>query len=373
MHVCLLTTVLDAYKGGNHLPLLGALRDVRFTVVTNGVKPESPALPPNVSVVTLHERLGSYYYGFADARFARAVLKRYPIRSDFWKQFDLIHLNQTLHSSLLRLQETGKPVLYFVHHPVSADLAIAVEESAFASGCVWRMKYLMPGKWQRDVCRGAQHVATVSDTVKARLQEDYGCDGGKISVVRNGVDGSLFTLMDEAEYDICAVGSFLHPRKGFRYLLETYKRISGFGFQIADVGRRSGEQQRALATIPNVKVHGMVGHDELVRVIQRSKVLISVSLYEGFGLSLIEALACGRPVVAFDGGAVREVLGPIDGRMVVPARDTGALVDRVRAFTGISVKERSAFREKVLERYSLEKSAQALGGLYRGLKSGESG
>src|SRR4051812_26581888 len=115
MRVCLLIPALDAFKGANHLPLLAAMPDIDFTILTNRVKPESPDLPPNVRVETLHARLGSYYYGVSDALFARAVLRTYPADHSFWKQFAVIHINQTMGPALLRLQSTGVPLLFFIH------------------------------------------------------------------------------------------------------------------------------------------------------------------------------------------------------------------------------------------------------------------
>ncbi len=220
------------------------------------------------------------------------------------------------------------------------------------------------------------NVMTVSETVRQRLHADYGCNVERVHIVPNGVDGGIFHPMDSADFDVCAVGSFLHPRKGFRYLLEAYRELSasaaesrGSPLRIADVGRRSAEQVAALQAIPNVKIHGTVPHERLVSIIRRSKVLISTSLYEGFGLSLIEALACGRPVVAFDSGAVREVLQPIEERLVVPRRDVAAMVERVREFADISQERQEELRRKTLDLYSLEKSAVALQELYARVQS----
>ena len=106
----------------------------------------------------------------------------------------------------------------------------------------------------------------------------------------------------------------------------------------------------------------------MIHVLQRSAVLISVSLYEGFGLSLIEALSCGKPTFAFGGGAVQEVLDPIDPTFTVSLRDTDILIERVQAFLAFSEEERKQkgeqYRQKVIELYALKKSATALQSVY---------
>lgn len=369
MRVCILSQSLDAYKGGNHLPLLAACPNTEFTVLTNRTKPKNPDLPKNVSVLTLNERIGSYYYGFADYLYAHYVLKKYPPSDPFWQQFDVIHLNQTMGTKMLELIKSGVPVLYSVHHPVTADLEVAVAESSFLEGLKWRAKYALLVRWQKKLCRKIPHVMTVSNTSSKRLQNDYQCPAKNIHVVYNGVDGTVFPLgKDDAQYDTIALGSFIHPRKGFPYLAEVYKKLSAEGKKIADVGRRSQEQQEILFTIPGVTMFGMIEQDQLVSLVQDSKTLVLTSLYEGFGLSIIEALSTGRPPFPFDVGAVSEVLRPIDESLISPARDADVVAQKILEHLSLSVAERKnrgqKYRDIVLQMYSIEKAGQSLEVLY---------
>lgn len=374
VRVCLLTPALDAFKGGNHLPLLAALPEVEFTILTSRMKPADAAVPPNIHVECISARLGPYYYGFSDWRFARAVLRRHPADDPFWNAFDVLHLNQTMGPALLELRKTNTPILFFIHHPVSADLAIAVQESSMTEGWKWRLKYALLRHWQRRFVREIRHVATVSHTAAERIATDYRCDITKIHIVPNGVDPELFIPGDcgTSDFDVIAVGSFVHPRKGFRYLAEAYRLLSGRGCRMADVGRRSPDQRQELSSIPGVRVFGTVPEEQLLSLLRRSAIPVSTSLYEGFGLSLIEALSCGRPAFAFEGGAVREVLDTIDPALVVPARDTAALVQRVTDFLALPLRERAErgemYRDRVLHLYSLERSARILGELYDRLR-----
>ena len=118
---------------------------------------------------------------------------------------------------------------------------------------------------------------------------------------------------------------------------------------------------------------GTVESDQLLSLLQKSKVLVSTSLYEGFGLSLIEALACGHHCIAFDVCAVREVLEPIDNQLTVQPRDVLALVQHATTFLSLNPKElqkkADEYRSAVIDQYSLEKSAQSLHRVYQQLSS----
>lgn len=347
------------------MPLLAALPDVQFTVVTNRVK-KSPedALPSNVSIVTVPGRLGPYYYGIADRRFASFVLHQYPVHHEFWRQFDVIHLNQTLGARFSELTKGPAAVLHAIHHPVSADRAIAMEESQGFQKFLWWLRYFLPVRAQRALCQRIFHSMTVSQTVADRLVRDYGCKPEQIHVVPNGVDGEEFSPSSEKSFDVIAVGSLVHPRKGFRYLVDVYRELAAHGLKIADVGRRSEEQMKVLQTISSVTAFGSVPHAKLVELMRTSSVLVSTSLYEGFGLSLIEALSCGHPAFAFAGGAVAEVLGSIDPTLVIPLRDSKKLVEHVRAFLSLLEEDRhnkgERYRRDVLQHFSIAHAAEQL-------------
>jgi glycosyltransferase involved in cell wall biosynthesis len=333
------------------------------------VKPLNIVLPPNITVETIGDRLGPYYYGVADFFFARSVLRRYPISHPFWKQFDVVHLNQTMGPSLERLLSTGVPVCLFIHHPVSADLAVAVEESSVFHALQWKLRYAPLIFMQRRLCHTLPCIATVSETSACRIAADYACPRGKIFVVPNGVEIHARDSKDVAmQFDVLGLGSFIHPRKGFRYLVHAYKLLSAAGYRIADIGRRSAEQRKLLTSIPHLTVFGTVSDAELQMHIASSRTLISTSLYEGFGLSIIEALASGKPAFAFDGGAVREVLTPIDPDLVVPLRDTAALVQRIIHFLQLpsdqAMEVGGRYRDAVQRLYPLRRAAEGLEALY---------
>jgi len=277
--------------------------------------------------------------------------------------------------ALRRLRRLKIPLLFLIHHPVTADRDIAVAEASGLAALRWRLQYALLVRWQRAMCAAADRVATVSSAMRTRIATDYGCPLEKISVVPNGVDGAAFRPLPDAEcrFDAIAIGSFIHPRKGFPYLLDVYRRLAASDKRIADVGRRTDAQQRALAAIPGVMQFGTVDGARLIDLVRHSRVLLSTSLFEGFGLSLIEALACGHPCFAFSVGAVPEVVGAVDPALLVPPRDTATLAAAAKAFLALPRDERERrgerYREAVLRLFPLRASAEALEALYRAMAS----
>lgn len=361
-------TVLDPFKGGNHLPLFASLMGSTFTIVCNRSKVPAQDLPKNVRVVTVSGRLGPYYYGCSDIRFSSLVLKAYPAHSYFWQQFDVIHINQIMGPALRKLSTCDIPVLFLIHHPVTADREVALETEG---GVRWRLRYFLLVHFQKKMCKAAHAIATVSKTMQKRIAVDYGVDFNKIYVVPNGVDTNVFTVVPDRECttDVIAVGSFLHPRKGFSFLQKLYVDLAARNITIADVGRRSEKQVESMKNINNLTVYRAVDSSTLLECMQHSRVLVSTSLFEGFGLSLIEALSCGHPAFAFDVGAVREVLEPIDPELIVPKGDTKEMARRVEAYLALTALQREAkgkqYRESVKTLWNMDQSADVLQQLYK--------
>ncbi len=373
MHVCVLLPVLDPFKGGSHLPLFAAAKETQFTIVCNRSQAKAEEIPANVKVVTVPGRIGSYYYGISDLLFARSMLKKFSVHSEFWRQFDVIHLNQIMGPALRKLRHTGKPILLLIHHPVTADKEIAIKESAGFTKILWWLRYFLLVGFQKKMCKAATHVATVSETMKQRIASDYGLPLEKISVVPNGVDGEVFTPVRDHECtaDVIAIGSFVHPRKGFPYLIELYKRLAESGYKVLDVGRRTDAQRAELAKLKGITSLGTVSEEQLIESLRHARVLVSTSLYEGFGLSLIEALSCGHPAFAFSVGAVPEVLGSIEPALIVETRNVQVMEEKVLGFLSYSQEQREEqgrfYREQVLDRYALKHSAKSLEKLYSDL------
>lgn len=192
----------------------------------------------------------------------------------------------------------------------------------------------MPGPARR-ILRAAQRAAAVI-AVSQRLKEalvEIGVDAAKVVVLRNGVDPELFRPEPRGAARerlglpggrLAACVGNLVPEKGFALAIEALGGLDGFSLVIVGEGpsrsdllalaRRLGVEERVFFR-PSMPQHDLRG------LYSSADVLLLTSTREGWPNVVLEALACGTPVVAVDVGAVGEMLtDPRVGR-IVSARD----------------------------------------------------
>ncbi len=189
--------------------------------------------------------------------------------------------------------------------------------------------------------RRAARVIAVSAFTRQDLVARYGIAEDKISVVHEAA-GPAFHVLDDAprqrlpegvsEPFVLAVGN-LEPRKNLARLIEAFGAVAfepGITAKLVLVGKAKGqagalarlvEQQHGLRE--RVVFTGFVDEAQLVLLYNRAALFIYPSLYEGFGLPPLEAMACGCPVVASNVTAMPEVLG--DAALLVDPTSTHAL------------------------------------------------
>jgi glycosyltransferase involved in cell wall biosynthesis len=140
--------------------------------------------------------------------------------------------------------------------------------------------------------------------VGARPEELYGTPPDKISVTPLAPD-SAFRPAKEHDSFLLFV-SAIEPRK---QPLDAIDAANAVGRRLVVVGPKKDAELAAELERRGAEVRGYVAKDELVRLYQSAACLVFPSRYEGFGLPVVEAMACGTPVVAAPEPALREVAG----------------------------------------------------------------
>ena len=154
--------------------------------------------------------------------------------------------------------------------------------------------------------RKAERVLTVSERTRADLRELYGVADEKIVVTPNGVDPAFTpsnkVLQGEYALFVGAVQERKNP-------LAALAAAEAAGLPLVVAGPiKDGALARELER-RGADLRGYVEQDELVRLYRGAACLVMPSRYEGFGLTVLEAMACGTPVVAVPDPALQEVAG----------------------------------------------------------------
>ncbi|MCL4749211.1 MAG: glycosyltransferase family 4 protein [Myxococcales bacterium] len=186
--------------------------------------------------------------------------------------------------------------------------------------------------------RMVDRVIAPSHYIQALLAREYDVPDQKIRVVPNGVDVEAFRPVrgPEAEVPTLLAVSRLSDQKGLDYLLEVLRsvrvsrpdavlRIAGDGPERERVARRA----ELMGLSRHVELLGYVAHAELPALYAAASVFLSTSVYEPFGLTTLEAMASGCPVVVSAlGGAGDFVRDGVDGFVRYP-QHLGAFSDAV--------------------------------------------
>jgi glycosyltransferase involved in cell wall biosynthesis len=300
-----------------------------------------------------------------------------PRRADF----DLIHDNQCLGSGLLGMMDDGWPVLATLHHPITVDRDLDLEHAPNA----WRRFTLR--RWygflgmQMKVARAIPRVVTVSESSKRDIVRQMAVDPERLQIVPVGVDPAIFHPMP----DIARVPGRLMtttssdvPMKGLVPLLEALAKIrtERDDAELVIIGKPKDKSKipaiiERLGLRDAVRFVSDVSTERIVELYAEAEVAVVPSLYEGFSLPAVEAMACGVPLVATTGGALPEVVGT-DGEtgLLVRPGDPEALAQsllRALGDAGLRARIGAAGRHRVLTNFTWRQTALGTVENYRAL------
>jgi glycosyltransferase involved in cell wall biosynthesis len=286
--------------------------------------------------------------------------------------FDLVHDNQCLGRGLVpMMEEDGWPVMATLHHPITVDRDLDFAHTTSP------LRRLTLRRWygflgmQMEVARRIPRLVTVSESSKRDITAQMGVPADRLHIVPVGVDPTIFRplpqvarvpgrLMTTASADV--------PMKGLAPLLEALAKVRTErpDAHLVVIGRPK-ERSRIPALIDRlgladaVEFVSGVTTERIVELYAETEIACVPSLYEGFSLPAVEAMACGVPLVATTGGAVPEVVGrDNETGLLVPPGDPSALAAAILRGLGdpeLRARIGAAGRERALTRFTWRETA----------------
>jgi glycosyltransferase involved in cell wall biosynthesis len=301
--------------------------------------------------------------------FSRRVYKQLRDRRD---QFDIVHDNQCLGRGLLGFVRDGWPFVNTLHHPITVDRDLDLSHATTP----WRKLTLR--RWygflgmQMKVARQLPRHLTVSQNSKKDIVAQMHVHPDTLHIVPVGVDQQQFRplphiarvpgrLMTTASADV--------PLKGLTYLIEALAKVRAErdDAHLVVIGRPR-LKSAVPAQIERLGLQGAVefvsgiSDERVVELYAEAEIAVVPSLYEGFSLPAIEAMACGVPLVTTTGGALPEVVGKHgESAMTVPPGDPAALAQQlVEVLNDDELRGRlgEGGRRRVLDRFTWTRTAE---------------
>lgn len=230
----------------------------------------------------------------------------------------------------------------------------------------------------------SKRIIAVSQSAARDLEQLYRVNPAKIRVIPHGVSENFRPLgpptQTEARAKLGLPNRYLlyvginKPHKNLARLLEAfklYREQSGDGIRLILAGKEDAryapalhQQAHQLGIIEAVEFRGEIAEADLPALYACATLFVFPSLYEGFGLPVLEAMACGAPVICANNSSLPEVAG--DAALLFPAQDVPA----VAAAIGEGLRQADELRQKGLDRarlFTWQRAAESTFEVYKSI------
>lgn len=217
----------------------------------------------------------------------------------------------------------------FVHSNEKRVFLTNYPEETIKDRFIRKIIYFINYQWESLLCKKARKIFSVSPSLKDETVRQYNINKNKIVVIKNGLDTNVFSKRIDPKKpnkDLLFVGRISY-RKNVIDLVKILKSLTCIDplFKLHIMG--SGEQEylnKVKSKIYEYKLDNKVFFHvyrtdvELNNLYEKCSIFVLTSLVEGFGLVVLEAMAKGMPVVAYDNLGIRDIINKANGYLIDP-------------------------------------------------------
>jgi glycosyltransferase involved in cell wall biosynthesis len=268
------------------------------------------------------------------------------------------------------------PKLLTVH-----DLSFIHYPEAFTPALVRYLNQVVPRSIEQ-----ANRILADSQATKKDLIDHWQVPADKITVLYSGVSNSFKPITDKGKLKdirnryglgdkpyLLGVGT-LQPRKNYSLLIRAFKEVAQqFPHNLLIAGGKGWLYEEMMTQVDQLGLYdrvrflGFVADDDLPGLYSQAALFVFPSLYEGFGLPLLEAMACGVPVISSNSSSLPEVVG--DAAVTLPPENADAWSDTILALLADSTLRTSLVADGFLQarHFTWKRAAKQLMSIYEEL------
>lgn len=262
------------------------------------------------------------------------------------RSFDLLVAHQATNAAGLSVAGLDAPLAFVFHASVALEMRFLRRRlTGMRRAALYALDPALAAL-EQTALRRAAGVLVLSDFSKELLRQRRPSAVERVHVVGGAVDDAFFA--DPPDPEACRVrlgippGTLLftarrlEPRMGVDVLIEAFFQLDDERVVLAVAGGGSSwnelsRQIRVLGLQSRVRLLGRVSEDDLRSLYAAADLFVLPTVaYEGFGMSTVEALAAGTPVLGTAVGATPEIVGRLGGEFVVPKAEPDALAAAIR-------------------------------------------
>ncbi|MEO5924360.1 MAG: glycosyltransferase family 1 protein [Bryobacteraceae bacterium] len=213
--------------------------------------------------------------------------------------------------------------------------------------------------------RASRRILTISGASRTDIHEVYGFPLDRIDVAEPGVDPELLALQRRPSEPMVLYVSTLHPKKNHERLIDAFAefRVLHPQYRMVLAGLFGSHHEAVKQRIAHhrleewIHITGWIPRADILDLYSRASIAVFPSLFEGFGIPVLEAMAAGVPLITSDHPPMSEAAG--DGAMLFPATDPKSLtacLNRLASDAELRAHYVEKGRERVL-RYSWDNAA----------------